>query len=82
MDVLLLCVVIQGMVQEQISLSRMEIDQARLLVLKAAYMLDKMGNKAARKEVSMHQLSLNTLWGFLGKCPSFLVILLNYLLHG
>jgi acyl-CoA dehydrogenase len=42
-----------GTVAEWIALSRMEIDQARLLVLRAAWMLDRFGNKAARNEVSL-----------------------------
>jgi acyl-CoA dehydrogenase len=42
-----------GTVAEWIALSRMEIDQARLLVLRAAWMLDGYGNKAARNEVSL-----------------------------
>jgi len=41
-----------GTVAEWIALSRLEIDQARLLVLRAAWMLDRFGNKAARTEVS------------------------------
>lgn len=39
-------------VQDWIAEGRMEIDQARLLCLRAAWMMDEHGNKAARTEVS------------------------------
>ena len=42
-----------GTVAEWIALTRMEIDQARLLVLRAAWLIDKEGNRAARNDVSM-----------------------------
>jgi acyl-CoA dehydrogenase len=42
----------QGVVQAQLAESRMEIEQARLLVLKTAWMIDELGVKAARSEIS------------------------------
>ncbi len=42
-----------GTVAEWIALSRLEIDQARLLVLRAAWLIDREGNRAARNEVAM-----------------------------
>ncbi|MBL8584926.1 MAG: acyl-CoA dehydrogenase family protein [Rhizobiaceae bacterium] len=52
-----------GGVRQVIGQSRCDIEQARLVTLKAAWMMDKVGNKAARNDIAVAKIAVPTLTG-------------------
>ena len=52
-----------GAVRQAIGQSRCDIEQARLITLKAAWMMDTAGNKAARNEIAMAKIIVPTMAG-------------------